>query len=90
MDKNKIGYIDTKKADFFLKKSNLFQQILKNIWSISTHKTKGLNLNEFYIALRLIALAQNGFPYTKNEIEDNNQIPPLPFFSSFNINNKKR
>jgi len=44
----------------------------------------------FFIALRLIALAQNGFPYTKNEIEDNNQIPPLPFFSSFNINNKKR
>ena len=72
-----------------MKKSNLSQQILKNIWSISTHNTKGLNRNEFFIALRLIALAQNGFPCTKNEIENNSPIPPLPFFTSLSNSIKK-
>ena len=75
----------------FLKKSKHSQDILKNIWSISSHTKNGLTRNDFFIALRLIALAQNGFPYTKNEIENNKPIPPLPIFSSFNnnINNNK-
>ena len=91
LDKNKIGHIDIKDAAIFLKKSNLSQDILKNIWSISSHTKNGLTRNDFFIALRLIALAQNGFPYTKNEIENNKPIPPLPIFSSFNnnINNNK-
>ena len=72
-----------------MKKSKLSQDILKNIWAISAHTKKGLTKNDFFIALRLIALAQNHYPYTINEIENNNPIPPLPFFSSFNNNNNK-
>ena len=61
LDKNKIGYIDTKKADFFLKKSNLFQQILKYIWPISTHKTKGLNRNEFFYSIKINSISSKWF-----------------------------
>ena len=71
-----------------MKKSNLSQEILKNIWSISSQSKKnGLSRDEFFIALRLIALAQNNFPFTKKEIETNNPIPPFPNFISFNIPN---
>ena len=72
--------IDTKIAAIFMKKSNLSQEILKTIWSISSNSKDGLHEEEFYIALRLIALAQNNFPFTEKEIEINSPIPPLPKF----------
>ena len=85
LDSQKLGIIDSKKAALFLKKSNLSQNILKNIWSISSQtKKSGLSRDEFFISLRLIALAQNNFPFTRKEIENNNPLPPLPTFSSFN------
>lgn len=68
-----------------MKKSNLSQEILKKIWSISSNSSKGLHEEEFYIALRLIALAQNSFEFTAKEIEKNSPIPPLPKFGNFNL-----
>ena len=67
-----------------MKKSNLSQEILKKIWSISSNSKDGLREEEFYVALRLIALAQNNFPFTEQEIEKNSPIPPLPKFCNFN------
>ena len=73
-----------------MKKSNLPQDILKKIWSISSQNTKGCLIKEnFFIALRLIALAQNGFPFSRQEIEMNEPIPPLPIFISLNKNDRK-
>jgi hypothetical protein len=40
--------------------------------------------NEFYIALRLVALAQNNIPFTEQEIINNYPIPPLPVFKEPN------
>ena len=88
LDKQNLGYIDSKSAAIFMKKSNLSQEILKNIWyNSSQSKKNGLTRDEFFIALRLIALAQNNLPFTKKEIENNNPIPPLPSFATFNHNN---
>ena len=88
LDKQNLGYIDSKSAAIFMKKSNLSQEILKNIWyNSSQSKKSGLNRDEFFIALRLIALAQNNLPFTKKEIENNSPIPPLPSFATFNHNN---
>ena len=71
-----------------MKKSNLSQENLKKIWSISCQTKKNcLTREDFFITLRLIALAQNGFPFTKKEIENNNPLPSLPKFSSNNNNN---
>ena len=80
-NKNK-DIIDTKTAAIFMKKSNLSQEILKTIWSISSNSKNGLHEEEFYISLRLIALAQNDFPFTEEEIENNSPIPPLPKFEN--------
>ena len=88
LDKQNLGYIDSKSAAIFMKKSNLSQEILKNIWyNSSQSKKNGLTRDEFFIALRLIALAQNNLPFTKKEIENNSPIPPLPSFANFNHNN---
>ena len=88
LDKQNLGYIDSKSAAIFMKKSNLSQEILKNIWyNSSQSKKNGLTRDEFFISLRLIALAQNNLPFTKKEIENNNPIPPLPSFATFNHNN---
>lgn len=80
-NKNK-DIIDTKKAAIFMKRSNLSQEILKTIWSISSNSKNGLREEEFYVTLRLIALAQNNFPFTEEEIEKNSPIPPLPKFEN--------
>ena len=64
-----------------MKKSNLSKNILKNIWLIASHKSiTHIDRDEFYIALRLIALAQNNLPYDIENIEKNYPIPPLPCF----------
>ena len=88
LDKRDIGILDTKIVAAFMKKSNLSQEVLKIIWNISSYSNnkKGLTRDEFFISLRLIALAQNEFPFTKKEIENNEPIPPLPKFTFNYIN----
>ena len=74
-----------------MKKSNLSKENLKKIWSISCQtKRNYLTREDFFISLRLIALAQNGFPFSKKEIENNNPLPSLPIFSYNNNNNVNR
>ena len=49
---------------YYLKKSNLQKQVLKEIWLIAAQSSNTYILrDEFYVALRLIALAQNNMPF---------------------------
>ena len=81
LDEKNIGKLDSKDAASFLKKSGLSKNILKNIWLIASQKSiTYIEREEFYVALRLIALAQNNLPYDIENIEKNSPIPPLPSF----------
>ena len=81
LDNKNIGKLDSKEAAEFLKKSGLSRNILKTIWLIASKSSISfIERDEFYAALRLIALAQNNFPYTEESVEKNTPIPPLPHF----------
>ena len=85
LDNSNTGRILGKPAANFMKKSNLAKQVLKEIWLIAAQSSNTYILrDEFYVALRLIALAQNNMPFTAQNIEMNNPIPPLP---NFDLNN---
>ncbi len=92
LDKQKKGILNINTAAKLFTRSNLSQGILKKIWSISYKNNKGyMTRDEFFITLRLIALAQNNFPFSQTEIENNNPIPPLPkFFLANIINNNQK
>ncbi|MCQ2817097.1 MAG: EF-hand domain-containing protein [archaeon] len=86
-DKMNKGVLTGKEAADFLKKSGLSKEILKQIWLIAAkNKTQSMDKDEFYIALRLIALAQNGYPVSKECIINNSPIPPLPKFDLTQLN----
>ena len=81
LDNNGEGRIMGKPAANFMKTSNLRKEVLKEIWLIAAQTSNAYILREeFYVAMRLIALAQNNMPFTAQSIEMNNPIPPLPFF----------
>ena len=81
LDTKNIGKLDSVPASSFLKKSGLSKHILKEIWlMIAKYSINHITRDEFYAALRLIALAQNNMPYTEESIEKNTPIPPLPSF----------
>ena len=78
-DKQGKGRLEGKEAAQFLKKSGCSTDILKKIWIISTQTDPNfLEKEEFYIALRLIALAQNNMEVSEESIKFNNPLPPLP------------
>ncbi len=80
-DKDNKGKLVGKEAADFLKKSGLPKEILKRIWIISAQtNAQFLERDEFYIALRLVALAQNNLPISEECIIKNAPIPPLPVF----------
>ena len=88
LDNNNQGRILAKPAANFMKKSGLDKATLKNIWLIAaqTDNTQ-MDKDEFFVALRLIALAQNNMPFSAENIDRNNPIPPLPVFNLNNNNN---
>ena len=82
VDKENKGRLNAQEAANFLKRSNLPKETLKQIYIIAAQtSTQFLDRDDFYIALRLVALAQNNLPFTKNSIIVNNPIPPLPVFN---------
>ena len=88
LDNNGLGRILAKNAANFMKSSNLKKEVLKEIWLIAAQESNTYLLREeFYIAMRLIALAQNNMPFSAQNIEMNSPIPPLPNFN-FNNNNQ--
>ena len=96
LDKNNKGIISSSIAADFMRKFGLDIHILKKIWDISAQTSRNnLNKEEFFIALRLIALAQNNMSYSAENIEKNWPIPPLPKLkknknTSMNIINNKQ
>ena len=88
LDNNNQGRLLAKPAANFMKKSGLDKATLKNIWLIAaqTDNTQ-MDKDEFFVALRLIALAQNNMPFSAENIDRNNPIPPLPVFNLNNNNN---
>ena len=88
LDPQSKGRIDGKPAADFMKRSNLDKFTLKNIWLIAAQtNNKFLEREELFVALRLIALAQNNMPVSEKSIEMNYPIPPLPKFNRNGINN---
>ena len=82
VDAQGLGKLKNKDAANFMKKSGLNKNILKNIFLIASPKSKQyLERDEFYVALRLIALAQNNLPFNEQAIILNKPIPPLPNFN---------
>ena len=91
LDNKNTGKINGKEAGDFMKKSNLQKSILRRIWLIAAQTDDHFLLkNEFFVACRLIALAQNNLPYTEKNIETNNPIPPLPKFDIKNLQNQSK
>jgi hypothetical protein len=80
-DKGNKGKLQGKDAAEFLKKSNLSKETLKQIWIIAAQTDASyLEKDEFYISLRLVALAQNNMEVSEDSIRLNNPLPPLPVF----------
>ena len=87
-----IGKIEAIDAARFIVKSGLSKEILKNIWLISSSTIDiddFLEKDEFFVMLRLIALAQNNLPYNVESIEKNSPLPPLPIFNNISVNMQK-
>ena len=84
LDKNKCGYINIQTAHDFMERSELSEEILNKIKDICKIQNDRFYPNEFYMALRLISLAQNSLPFTEQEIINNNFKPPLPKFKEPN------
>ena len=89
LDNDNQGRIKGKEAANFMKTSGLEKGILKQIWLISVKKTNAqIEKEEFFEAMRLIALAQNNMPFSEENIEKNYPIPPLPKFNlNISVNN---
>ena len=69
VDNQNMGKLKAKDAANFMKKSGLSKEILKNIYLIASQSSKEfLERDEFYVALRLIALAQNNMPCDERAI----------------------
>ena len=87
LDELNLEKIESKKAASFMKKSGLTSSQLKAIWLIASQSSIiYLDKMEFFIALRLISLAQNKLPYTIENIEKNIIPENLPKFNKYKIN----
>jgi hypothetical protein len=74
---SKSGFLEGNEAKFF-SLSKLSSQVLANIWDIVSIGQNRLGKNQFYMALDLIALAQNGIPpTTENIVKFNYQFLPV-------------
>uniref|UniRef100_A0A8C4LQZ5 Epidermal growth factor receptor substrate 15 n=1 Tax=Equus asinus TaxID=9793 RepID=A0A8C4LQZ5_EQUAS len=78
VDTGNTGRVLASDAAAFLKKSGLPDLILGKIWDLADTDGKGLlNKQEFFIALRLVACAQNGLEVSLSSL--NLAVPPPRF-----------
>ncbi|XP_077389940.1 epidermal growth factor receptor substrate 15 isoform X3 [Festucalex cinctus] len=72
------GRVAAADAALFLKRSGLADLVLGKIWDLSDSERKGsLNKQQFFIALRLVACAQNGLEVALKSL--NVAVPPPKF-----------
>ncbi|XP_054522848.1 epidermal growth factor receptor substrate 15 isoform X13 [Pan troglodytes] len=78
VDTGNTGRVLASDAAAFLKKSGLPDLILGKIWDLADTDGKGiLNKQEFFVALRLVACAQNGLEVSLSSL--NLAVPPPRF-----------
>ncbi|XP_052521906.1 epidermal growth factor receptor substrate 15 isoform X6 [Tympanuchus pallidicinctus] len=78
VDSANTGRVLASDAAVFLKKSGLTDLVLGKIWDLADTDSKGiLNKQEFFIALRLVACAQNGLDVSLSSL--NLPVPPPRF-----------
>ncbi|XP_015291513.3 epidermal growth factor receptor substrate 15 isoform X6 [Macaca fascicularis] len=78
VDTGNTGRVFASDAAAFLKKSGLPDLILGKIWDLADTDGKGiLNKQEFFVALRLVACAQNGLEVSLSSL--NLAVPPPRF-----------
>jgi hypothetical protein len=81
LDYEKTGKRISKSAIHFIRDSGLKDNVIKEILILASLKDQNyIYKNEFFIILRLIALAQNNIPFNINSLQRNTPIPPLPIF----------
>ncbi|XP_049581735.1 epidermal growth factor receptor substrate 15 isoform X3 [Syngnathus scovelli] len=81
VDPRGSGRVAAADAALFLKRSGLADLVLGKIWDLSDSERKGsLNKQQFYIALRLVACAQNGLEVALKSL--NVAVPPPKFDTS--------
>ncbi|XP_027258249.1 epidermal growth factor receptor substrate 15 isoform X3 [Cricetulus griseus] len=81
VDTGNTGRVLASDAAAFLKKSGLPDLILGKIWDLADTDGKGvLNKQEFFVALRLVACAQNGLEVSLSGL--NVAVPPPRFHDS--------
>ncbi|XP_019487865.1 PREDICTED: epidermal growth factor receptor substrate 15 [Hipposideros armiger] len=78
VDTSNTGRVLASDAAAFLKKSGLPDLVLGKIWDLADTDGKGvLNKQEFFVALRLVACAQNGLEVSLSSL--NLAVPPPRF-----------
>ncbi|XP_078280074.1 epidermal growth factor receptor substrate 15-like 1 isoform X1 [Rhinoraja longicauda] len=81
VDPAHTGKVGPNEAALFLKKSGLSDVILGKIWDVADPEGKGyLDKQGFYVALRLVACAQNGHDVRLSSL--NVTLPPPKFHDS--------
>jgi epidermal growth factor receptor substrate 15 len=81
VDPNNQGSVGALDAAKFLKKSGLSDAILSKVWDLSDPAGKGyLNKGGFFVALKLVSLAQTGKEV--NMVNITADIPPPKMVSS--------
>ncbi|KAL2090074.1 hypothetical protein ACEWY4_014762 [Coilia grayii] len=78
VDPSGSGRVPAADAALFLKRSGLADLVLGKIWDLSDSERKGcLNKQQFFVALRLVACAQNGLEVSLKSL--NAAVPPPKF-----------
>ncbi|XP_069555092.1 epidermal growth factor receptor substrate 15 isoform X2 [Brachyistius frenatus] len=78
VDQTGSGWVAAADAALFLKRSGLADLVLGKIWDLADSERKGsLNKQQFFIALRLVACAQNGLEVALKSL--NVAVPPPKF-----------
>ena len=88
LDYEKRGKISSDSVFYFLRDSRLNDKVLKELFVLICQKDINyIDKDEFFIMLRLLALAQNNIPFNVNSLQKNTPIPPLPIFVFFQKTN---
>ncbi|XP_056319854.1 epidermal growth factor receptor substrate 15 [Danio aesculapii] len=78
VDPSSSGLVGAGDAALFLKRSGLADLVLGKIWDLADSERKGsLNKQQFFVALRLVACAQNGLEVAYKSL--NTAVPPPKF-----------
>lgn len=80
-DPESTGKVEGRVAAEFFRKSALPVDVLREVWNLSVPNGEGfLDRDRFYVAMRLIALGQQGKPITAESIVNNVEVD-LPQFT---------